>query len=71
MVVSSLGNILIIEQKFKQEIGATEKIRKYEIPLIEIKKIEGLSIILKSKKEYIQKNYFKTWKYYDLVLIIT
>jgi hypothetical protein len=60
LVVSSLGNILIIEQKFKQEIDATEKIRKYEIPLIKIKKIEGLSIILKSKKEYIQKNYFKT-----------
>lgn len=71
LVVSSLGNILIIEQKFKQEIGAKEKIRKYEIPLIEIKKIEGLSIILKSKKEYIQKNYFKTWKYYNLLLKIT
>jgi hypothetical protein len=59
-VVSSLGNILIIEEKFKEEIGATEEIRKYEIPLIEIKKIDGPSIILKSKKEYIQQIYLKT-----------
>ena len=62
LVVSSIGNILIIEQKFKQEIGATEQIRKYEIPLIEIKKVEGPSIILKSKKEYIQDIYLKTKK---------
>jgi len=46
LVVSSLGNILIIEQKFRQEIDATEKIRKYEIPLIKIKKIEGLYYLL-------------------------
>jgi hypothetical protein len=59
-VVSSLGNILIIEEKFKEEIGGTEEIRKYEIPLIEIKKIDGPSIILKSKKEYIQQIYLKT-----------
>jgi hypothetical protein len=60
-VVSSLGNILIIEEKLKQEeIEDIEKIRKYEIPLIEIKKVEGPSIILKSKKEYIQKIYLKT-----------
>jgi hypothetical protein len=37
-VVSSFGNILIIEEKFKEEIGATQEIRKYEIPLIEIKR---------------------------------
>jgi hypothetical protein len=36
-VVSSFGNILIIEEKFKEEIGASQEIRKYEIPLIEIK----------------------------------
>jgi sporulation protein YlmC with PRC-barrel domain len=59
-VVSSFGNILIIEEKFKEEIGATQEIRKYEIPLIEIKKVEGPSIILKSKKEYIQDIYLKT-----------
>ena len=57
--VSSFGNILIIEEKFK-EIGATQEIRKYEISLIEIKKVEGPSIILKSKKEYIQDIYLKT-----------
>jgi sporulation protein YlmC with PRC-barrel domain len=61
-VVSSFGNILIIEEKFKEEIGATQEIRKYEIPLIEIKKVEGPSIILKSKKEYIQDIYLKTKK---------
>lgn len=61
-VVSSFGNILIIEEKFKEEIGATQEIRKYEIPLIEIKKVEGQSIILKSKKEYIQDIYLKTKK---------
>ena len=59
-VVSSFGNILIIEEKFKEEIGASQEIRKYEIPLIEIKKVEGPSIILKSKKEYIQDIYLKT-----------
>jgi hypothetical protein len=60
-VVSSLGNILIIKEKLKQEeIEDIEKIRKYEIPLIEIKKVEGPSIILKSKKEHIQKIYLKT-----------
>ncbi|HEY6659150.1 MAG TPA: hypothetical protein VIZ62_11545 [Nitrososphaeraceae archaeon] len=58
--VSSFGNILIIEEKFKEEIGATQEIRKYEISLIEIKKVEGPSIILKSKKEYIQDIYLKT-----------
>jgi sporulation protein YlmC with PRC-barrel domain len=56
-VVSSFGNILIIE-----EIGASQEIRKYEIPLIEIKRVEGPSIILKSKKEYIQDIYLKTKK---------
>ena len=61
-VVSSFGNILIIEEKFKEEIGASQEIRKYEIPLIEIKKVEGPSIILKSKKEYIQDIYLKTKK---------
>lgn len=61
-VVSSFGNILIIEEKCKEEIGATQEIRKYEIPLIEIKKVEGPSIILKSKKEYIQDIYLKTKK---------
>ena len=61
-VVSSFGNILIIEEKFKEEIGVTQEIRKYEIPLIEIKKVEGPSIILKSKKEYIQDIYLKTKK---------
>ena len=53
-VVSSFGNILIIE-----EIGASQEIRKYEIPL---KRVEGPSIILKSKKEYIQDIYLKTKK---------
>ena len=61
-IVSSFGNILIIEEKFKEEIGATQEIRKYEIPLIEIKKVKGPSIILKSKKEYIQDIYLKTKK---------
>ena len=61
-VVSSFGNILIIEEKFKEEIGASQEIRKYEIPLIGIKKVEGPSIILKSKKEYIQDIYLKTKK---------
>jgi hypothetical protein len=61
-VVSSFGNILIIKEKFKEEIGASQEIRKYEIPLIEIKKVEGPSIILKSKKEYIQDIYLKTKK---------
>jgi sporulation protein YlmC with PRC-barrel domain len=61
-VVSSFGNILIIEEKFKEEIGASQEIRKYEIPLIEIKRVEGPSIILKSKKEYIQDIYLKTKK---------
>jgi len=61
-VVSYFGNILIIEEKFKEEIGASQEIRKYEIPLIEIKKVEGPSIILKSKKEYIQDIYLKTKK---------
>ena len=61
-VVSSFGNILIIEEKFKEEIGTSQEIRKYEIPLIEIKKVEGPSIILKSKKEYIQDIYLKTKK---------
>lgn len=61
-VVSSFGNILIIEEKFKEEIGASQEIRKYEIPLIEIKKVKGPSIILKSKKEYIQDIYLKTKK---------
>ena len=61
-VVSSFGNILIIEEEFKEEIGASQEIRKYEIPLIEIKKVEGPSIILKSKKEYIQDIYLKTKK---------
>lgn len=61
-VVSSFGNILIIEEKFKEEIGASQEIRKYEIPLIEIKRVEGPSLILKSKKEYIQDIYLKTKK---------
>ena len=61
-IVSSFGNILIIEEKFKEEIGATQEIRKYEIPLIEIKKVKGPSIIFKSKKEYIQDIYLKTKK---------
>ena len=74
-VVSSFGNILIIEEKFKEEIGATQEIRKYEIPLIEIKKVEGPSIILKSKKEYIQDIYLKTKKiiiayYYISILLL-
>jgi len=60
IVVSSLGNILIIEEKFQKEIDDIKRIRKYEIPLIEIKKIDGPSIILKSKNEYIQKIYLKT-----------
>lgn len=57
--VSSIGNILIIQAKFAQEGGATEEIRSYEIPLIEIQKVIGPSIILKSKKEYIQRTYLK------------
>jgi hypothetical protein len=40
----------MIEAKFTQEGGAAEEIRKYEIPLIEIEKVIGPSIILKSKK---------------------
>jgi hypothetical protein len=60
IVISSFANILIIDEKFKREIDATEETRKYEIPLIEIKKIDGPSIILKSNKEYIQKLYLKT-----------
>ena len=43
-------------------MGATQEIRKYGIPLIEIKKVEGPSIILESKKEYIQDIYLKTKK---------
>lgn len=57
--VSSIGNILIIQAKFVQEGGAIEEIRSYEIPLIEIEKVVGQSIILKSKKEYIQQTYLK------------
>jgi hypothetical protein len=57
--VSSIGNILIIEAKFAQEGERTEEIRSYEIPLIEIEKVIGQSIILKSKKEYIQQAYLK------------
>jgi hypothetical protein len=67
IVVSSLGNILIIQAKFIQqeegeEGGVTKKeqVKKYEIPLIEIEKVIGSSIILKSKKQYIQENYLKT-----------
>jgi hypothetical protein len=66
-VVSSLGNILIIQAKFIQqqqegggEITKKEEVKKYEIPLIEIEKVIGASIILKSKKQYIQENYLKT-----------
>jgi hypothetical protein len=57
--VSTIGNILIIQAKFVQEGGAIEEIRSYEIPLIEIEKVVGQSIILKSKKEYIQQTYLK------------
>jgi hypothetical protein len=32
IVLSSLGNILIIEEKFQKEIDDIKKIRKYEIP---------------------------------------
>ena len=64
IVISSLGSILIIESKFTQQQGeeVTKKgeIKKYEIPLIEIEKLIGDSIILKSKKQYIQENYLKT-----------
>ena len=59
-VVSSLGNILIIETKFKQELGTIEEIKRYEIPLIGIEKVTEPSIILKSKKEYIQQTYLQT-----------
>ena len=67
IVVSSLGNILIIQTKFIQQeegeggrVTKKEEVKKYEIPLIEIEKgIEG-SITLKSKKQYIQENYLKT-----------
>ncbi|HKO39840.1 MAG TPA: hypothetical protein VJU85_01155 [Nitrososphaeraceae archaeon] len=31
IVLSSLGNILIIEEKFQKEIDDIKKIRKYEI----------------------------------------
>jgi hypothetical protein len=65
IVVSSLGNILIIQAKFIQqeegEDGVTKKeeVKKYEIPLLEIENVIGGSIILKSKKQYIQENYLK------------
>ena len=67
IVVSSLGNILIIQTKFIQQeegeggrVTKKEEVKKYEIPLIEIEKVIGGSIILKSKKQYIQENYLKT-----------
>ena len=68
IVVSSLGNILIIQAKFIQQeegeegggVTKKEEVKKYEIPLIEIEKVIGSSIILKSKKQYIQENYLKT-----------
>jgi hypothetical protein len=60
-VVSSFGNILIIEEKFKEEIGASQEIRKYEIPLIEIKGRGTINYSL-IKKEYRQDIYLKTKK---------
>jgi hypothetical protein len=68
IVISSLGSILIIEAKFTQQqedpveadVSKKGEIKKYEIPLIEIERVIGDSIILKSKKHYIQENYLKT-----------
>jgi hypothetical protein len=57
--VSSLGNVLIIQVRVIQEQGASEEIRKYEIPLLEVKEVIGDSLILKSKKDYIELTYLK------------
>ena len=58
-VISSLGNILIIEVKYESAREGVTELR-YEVPFIEIENVIGDSIVLKSKKEYIQQNYIRS-----------